>query len=225
MKNFYILLAVSLGFVSQLSAQNDNESEIRLSLYGMYTFEDSFDSYYDYGNYYQGVIQDAMTYGLGFEFEVRRDVFLELSYLREITNAPTQYYNGGIFTKYADIDLKINYLMIGGNHSFSKPGSKVEGFAGFSLGMAIVDIDYNDGLSNSYINDRVTKFAWGMKAGAIVWATPKFGVKLQAQFLSVAQSVGGGYYFGTGGSGAAVSTYSSIYQFSLGGGLVYSVGK
>ena len=225
MKNFYILLAVSLGCVSQLSAQNDNESEIRLSLYGMYTFEDSFDSYYDYGNYYQGVIQDAMTYGLGFEFEVRRDVFLELSYLREITNAPTQYYNGGIFTKYADIDLKINYLMIGGNHSFSKPGSKVEGFAGFSLGMAIVDIDYNDGLSNSYINDRVTKFAWGMKAGAIVWATPKFGVKLQAQFLSVAQSVGGGYYFGTGGSGAAVGTCSSIYQFSLGGGLVNSVGK
>jgi len=225
MKKNYIILIVGMLFSFQLSAQNDNESEIRLSLYGMYTFEDSFDSYYDYGNYYQGVIQDAMTYGLGFEFEVRRDVFLELSYLREITNAPTQYYNGGIFTKYADIDLKINYLMIGGNHSFSKPGSKVEGFAGFSLGMAIIDIDYNDGLSNSYINDRVTKFAWGMKAGAIVWATPKFGVKLQAQFLSVAQSVGGGYYFGTGGSGAGVSTYSSIYQFSLGGGLVYSFGK
>jgi len=225
MKKNYIILIVGMLFSFQLTAQNDKESEIRLSLYGMYTFEDSFDSYYDFGNYYQGVIQDGMLYGLGFEFEVRKDVFLELSYLREITSAPTQYYNGGVFAKYADIDLKINYLMLGGNHSFSKPGSKVEGFAGFSLGMAIVDLDYNDGNSNSYINERVSKFAWGLKAGAIVWATPKLGVKLQAQFLSIAQSVGGGYYFGTGGSGAAVSTYSSIYQFSLGGGLVYSVGK
>lgn len=225
MKKNYIILMVGILFSCQLTAQNDNESEIRLSLYGMYTFEDSFDSYYDYGNYYQGVIQDGMLYGAGFEFEVRKDVFLELSYLRELTSAPTQYYNGGVFAKYADIDLKINYLMIGGNHSFSKPGSKVEGFAGASLGMAVVDLDYNDGNPNSYINDRVSKFAWGLKAGAIIWATPKLGVKLQAQFLSVAQSVGGGYYFGTGGSGAGVSTYSSIYQFSLGGGLVYSVGK
>jgi len=225
MKKNYIILIVGMLFSFQLTAQNDNESEIRLSLYGMYTFEDSFDSYYDFGNYYQGVIQDGMLYGLGFEFEVRKDVFLELSYLREITSAPTQYYNGGVFAKYADIDLKINYLMLGGNHSFSKPGSKVEGFGGFSLGMAIVDLDNNDGNPNNYINQRVTKFAWGMKGGAIIWATPKLGVKLQAQFLSVAQSVGGGYYFGTGGSGVGVSSYSSIYQFSLGGGLVYSVGK
>jgi hypothetical protein len=71
----------------------------------------------------------------------------------------------------------------------------------------------------------VSKFAWGLKAGAIVWATPKFGVKLQAQLLSVAQSVGGGVFFGTGGASAGVSTYSSIYQFSLGGGLVYSFQK
>jgi hypothetical protein len=225
MKKSYFLLAFSLLFTNILTAQNDNESEIRLSLYGMYTFEDSFDSYYDFGNYYQGVIQDGMLYGLGFEFEVRKDIFFELSYLREITSAPTQYYNGGIILKNADIDLKVNYLMIGGNHSFSKSGSKVEGFAGFSLGMAVVDLDYNDGNPNNYINDRVTRFAWGLKAGGIIWATPKFGVKLQAQLLSVAQTVGGGYYFGTGGAGAGVSTYSSIYQFSLGGGLVYSVGK
>ena len=220
MNKNYIILLVGMLFSFQLMAQNDNESEIRLSLYGMYTFEDSFDSYYDYGNYYQGVIEDGMLYGVGFEFEVRKDVFLELSYLRELTTAPTQYYGGGLFTKYSEFDLKVNYFMLGGNHSFSKPGSKVEGFAGFSLGMAIVDIDYNDGNPNNYVNDRNTKFAWGMKGGAIIWASPKFGVKLQAQFLSVAQAVAGGSYYG-----AYASSYSSIYQFSLGGGLVYSFQK
>lgn len=220
MKKNYIILIVGLLFSCQLTAQNDNESEIRLSLYGMYTFDDSFDSYSDFGNYYQGVVNDGMLYGLGFEFEVRKDVFLELSYLRELTTGTTQYFNTGIYESFTNYDLKVNYLLLGGNHSFSKAGSKVEGFAGFSLGMAIVDIDHNDGNSLTYVNERNTKFAWGLKGGAIIWATPKFGVKLQAQLISIAQAVGGGYYYGS-----YISTYSSIYQFSLGGGLVYSVGK
>ena len=36
--------------------------------------------------------------------------------------------------------------------------------------------------------------------------------------------MGGGLYFGTGGAGAGVSTYSSYYQFNLGGGLVFKLG-
>jgi hypothetical protein len=40
---------------------------IRLNLYGAYAFEDGFDSYYDYGNYYQGTIEDGFQYGGGFE--------------------------------------------------------------------------------------------------------------------------------------------------------------
>jgi hypothetical protein len=48
---------------------------------------------------------------------------------------------------------------------------------------------------------------------------------LQAQLLSAVQSVGGGFFFGTGGSGAAVTANSSMYQFELGGGLVFKMGK
>lgn len=47
------------------------------------------------------------------------------------------------------------------------------------------------------------------------------GIRLQAQLLSPVQAAGGGFYFGTGGSGIGVSTYSSIYQFNLGGSLVF----
>jgi hypothetical protein len=39
--------------------------------------------------------------------------------------------------------------------------------------------------------------------------------------MSAVQSAGGGLYFGTGGGGAGVSTYSSMYQFGLGGGLAF----
>jgi len=37
--------------------------------------------------------------------------------------------------------------------------------------------------------------------------------------LSAVQSLGGSFYFGTGGSGAGVSAYSTMYQWGLGGGL------
>jgi hypothetical protein len=57
-----------------------------------------------------------------------------------------------------------------------------------------------------------------------VWAGEKFGIKLQAQLTSVSQGAGGGLYFGTGGAGVGLSTYSSIYQFGLGGGLTFKLG-
>jgi hypothetical protein len=72
-------------------------------------------------------------------------------------------------------------------------------------------------------SDSVTKFAWGIKAGVNIFANEKVGFKLQMSLLSVVQAVGGGLYFGTGGVGAGVSGFSSYYQFSLGGGLVFGV--
>lgn len=218
---FALFLIASATVYSQQSNTFSNNKSIRLNLYGSYVFEDSFDSYYDYGNYYQGQTQAGFQYGAGIEFEVHPSSSIELLYLREVTNAPTQYYNGGLFDKYADFDVALNYILLGGNHSFKKQGSKVEGFGGLMAGMAIVDIKN----PNTNYSDSATKFAWGLKGGAIIWATNKVGIKLQAQLLSITQSLGGGVYFGTGGAGAGVSSYSSVYQFSLGGGLVFELGK
>lgn len=224
MKKQSILIITTL-FLSLISFAQDTTSDfrsgpsIRLNLYGAYAFDDSFDSYYDYGNYYQGTLQGGFIYGGGLEYELARNSFIELSYQRLDTNAPTQYYAGGLFDKYADFDVAVNYILLGGNRTFRKPGSMIEGFGGLSAGMAIVNIE-NPTTNNS---DSVTKFAWGLKAGAVIWASDKVGIKLQGQLLSVTQSMGGGIYFGTGGSGAGVSSYSSFYQFTLGGGLVFDL--
>ena len=43
--------------------------------------------------------------------------------------------------------------------------------------------------------------------------------------LSAVQGAGGGLYFGTGGVSAGVSTYSTFYQFYIGGGLTLKMGK
>jgi hypothetical protein len=218
-------LIITTLFLSLISFAQDTTSDfrsgpsIRLNLYGAYAFDDSFDSYYDYENYYEGTLQGGFIYGGGIEYELARNSFIELSYQRLDTNAPTRYYAGGLFDQYADFDVAANYIMLGGNRSFRKPGAMIEGFGGLSAGMAIVNIE-NPNTGNS---DNLTKFAWGMKAGAIVWASDKVGIKLQGQLLSVTQSVGGGIYFGTGGGGAGVSSYSTFYQFTLGGGLVFDL--
>ena len=209
---------------SSLYAQDGGSGRsIRVNLYGSYAFEDGFDSYYDYGNYYQGTIEDGFQYGGGIEVEMKNDTYLEILYLREDTNAPTQYYNGGLYDKYANFDIALNYIMLGGNKYFGKPGSSVQGFGGFMAGVGIVNVDSATPSVN--FSESATKFAWGIKAGAVIWATDVIGIKLQGQMLSIAQSVGGGVYFGTGGAGAGVSSYSSLYQFTLGGGLVFELGK
>jgi hypothetical protein len=225
-KKFKLIVALFImAGCSSYAQQNgrqvyDNNNSIRLNFYGSYAFEDSFDSYYDYGNYYQGQLKDGFQYGAGLEFEVRPDSYVELLYLRQDTHAPTQYYNGGLYDKYANFDVAMNYIMLGGNQSFRKTGKNIEGFGGLMAGVAVIDIKNP---STNY-SGSATKFAWGLKGGVIIWATKGVGLKLQGQLLSVAQSVGGGVYFGPGGASTGISSYSSLYQFTIGGGLVFELG-
>lgn len=218
-KYFILLCLVCVtGLYGQRTVSGNSN---RISLYGNYAFEDSFDSYYDYGNYYQGKIKDGFQYGVGFEFEVRSNSFLEIMYLRQDVQAPTQYYNGGLYDKFSNFDVGMNYIMLGGNQSFGKLNQAVEGFGGLLAGVGVLDV--NNPKTN--YSETLTKFAWGAKAGVILWPSKNVGIKLQAQLLSIVQSIGGGVYFGPGGPSSSISTYSSLYQFSVGGGLVFDLGK
>lgn len=228
MKRFYRKISLMILFIS--AAAVAQEKNIRLNLYGAYAFDDKFDSYYSGGAYYEGTIKGGFQYGGGIDFEPAPDKHVELLYLGQNTTAPIYYYGGGGFDKQADLDLNLHYIMLGATNSFRKPGSKVEGFGGFMLGVGIANVDGTvggPGTGNTVTNisDSVTKFAWGLKAGGIIWGSEKIGIKLQGQLLSMTQSMGGGIYFGTGGAGAGVSSYSSVYQFTLGGGLVFALGK
>ncbi|MNE86539.1 hypothetical protein D3C80_1836510 [compost metagenome] len=86
-------------------------------------------------------------------------------------------------------------------------------------GMAIFNLtNPNNGNESS-----ATKFAWGLRGGVNIFPSPKVGIKLQASLLSSVQAVGGSFYFGTGGTGAGVSNYSSMLQFVIGGGLTLNL--
>ena len=198
---------------------NTSKSQnIQINLYSAYAFPDAFDSYYDASDYYNGKIQGGFQWGGGLEFLVKQDYGIELLYYREDTKAPTYYWNGG--EKYSNLDLGINYIMVGGDRYFGQPSGRAQGYGGLLLGMAITSIK-NPDTGNS---TTPTKFAWGIRGGAVIWATEKVGIKLQIQLLSAVQAMGGGLYLGTGGASAGVSAYSTFYQFGLGGGLTFKLG-
>lgn len=94
----------------------------------------------------------------------------------------------------------------------------MSGFGTFDMG-----VGFTSNLSGSLNSDNVTKFTLGGRLGVRVAPSDKISIRLHAQLLSPVQWIGGGYYFGTGGSGASVSTGSTVFQFNLGGSVNYRI--
>jgi hypothetical protein len=218
-KNRYQIKKIILGIIlfagitSLATAQ-----EVRLNGYAAYVFDDKVDSYYDPSNQYYGQINGGFQWGASLEFMAGATKGIELKYLRRDAVAPMTYYNNSAIKKQKDFDIALNYILLGGSNYF-KMGGKVEPYAGASLGMCIITLK-NAEAGN---DNQSTKFAWGIKLGTNIWASEKVGLKLQADLISAVQSAGGGLYFGTGGAGAGVSTYSTMYQWVLGGGLTFKI--
>jgi len=210
-----ILSILLVFFFITASAQHT-----RLNGYALYVFDDQFDSYYDNNNYYEGKFKGGLQWGVGLEYTPSPMNGIELIYLNQQTTALTTYAIPGSGVKTTNFDVGFNWLLLAGNRYMRKPGSKVEGFGGFMLGAAFINVDNPvNGNSNS-----ATKFAWGFRLGANIWASERVAIKLKTQVLSAVQGAGGGLYFGTGGGGVGVSTYSSMYQFGLGGGIAFALG-
>jgi hypothetical protein len=208
-----IILGIILftGITGLASAQG-----VHLIGYSSYVFDDKVDSYYSNTSYFNGTIKGGYSWGAGLEFMAAPTKGIELKYLHRATTAPMEYYDNVV--KHTTFDVGLNYILIGANNYF-KTGGKVEPYAGADLGVALIYITNPD---NSKENSS-TKFAWDIKLGANIWVNEKVALKLQADLLSAVQSAGGGVYFGTGGAGAGVSAYSTMYQWGLGGGLVFKI--
>lgn len=232
-KTLTLLAFFLIGFCSYSSA-TDNDSEqqpqrvvvvhksftphLRVNGYTFYAFDDKVDSYYSSTEYFNGKIKGGFQWGGGLEYMMSPVQSIELSYLRLDSEAPMTYYKNGI--QFTDFDVATNYILLGSNRYFPTDG-KVEPYAGLQAGVAIFNIDNPD----TGKSDNVTKFAWGIKAGLNVWATDNVGLKIQTGLNSAVQAAGGGFYLGGGGSGASVNAYSTFFQFYVGGGLTFRVGK
>lgn len=213
MKKIFLSSLLFILTASAIQAQG-----FRLNGYALYTFDDKVDSYYSNTQYFDGKIKGGLTWGVGAEFMIKPEYGLELSYYRMDTEAPINYYD--IIPKKATLDVALNWIMLGGSRYMKLANPKIQPYGGMMLGVGIIDTkNVDNGNTQSS-----TEFAWGLKGGVNIWASEKIGIKLQTNLMSMVQSVGGGLYFGTGGAGAGVSTYSSLLQFSLGGGLTINLG-
>lgn len=199
------------------SAANAGPS-VRLNGYAIYAFADNHvESGYYSNTYWEGSISDGFQYGGGIEVLPIPTTGIEISYMRLDSKVNLYYYDGLSGTN-LPFNLAHNYIFIGGNQ-YLKVNPKIEPYGGFQLGMGI----YTAENPTTHNSGTETKFAWGVKAGLNIWLSEKVGIKMQTQLLSAVQAIGGGIYFGTGGAGAAVSGFSTYYQFNLGGGLVFKI--
>ncbi len=210
------ILFIALTLISvSASAQN-----IRLNAYANYVFDDKVDSYYSNSSYFEGKIKGGFQWGAGLEFMVSPFNAVELTYYRQSTTAPATYRANVGQIKSGTFDVGLNWIMLNGIRHFQKPGGKFEAAGGLGLGVAIIDATSPE----NNTKQSVTKFAWQLRGGGTFWASERVGIKLNAQLQSAVQSVGGGFYLGTGGAGAGLTSYSSLLQFGLGGGIAVKLG-
>lgn len=194
---------------------------LRVNTYGGYVFDDRVDSYFSSSSYYDGVIKGGFRWGAGLEFHIPGKGAIELQYLRQDTNAPTIYQDGGFLggqIQQTDFNLALNWIMLNGT-KYIPVNDMIEPFVGAGIGMGIFALENPD--TNRTSN--ATKLAWNMRGGTNIWLAENVALRIQASLFSAVQSVGGGFYFGTGGAGAGLSSYSSMYQFGFDGGLVFRI--
>jgi len=103
--------------------------------------------------------------------------------------------------------------------SFTIPNSTVRPFIGVLAGAAIMTPDANSGY------DQDTRFAVGFQLGTNIYVSPRVGIQLKAQLLSPVDGAGSSFFVSNFGGGAGIDTYSSLYQFSLSGGLIIGLGR
>ncbi|MEB2775174.1 porin family protein [Algoriphagus sp. D3-2-R+10] len=193
--------------------------EFRINTYAGYVFKDKVDSYYSSSSFFNGQIQDGLRWGAGIEYHIPDRGAIEIQYLRQDTNAPTVFQDAGIMggqMQNINFDMAINWLMLNGTKHFVV-NEILEPFGGVGLGMGIFNISNPD----TGREDSGTKFAWNIRGGSNFWVADNVALRIQASLFSATQAVGGGLYFGTGGIGTGLSSYSTMYQFGFDGGLVF----
>ena len=214
MKKIFLLLVLA-GTMTTVMGQH-----ARLNFYAAYTFDDGFDVVNDANTYYNGTVKAGVQWGAGLQYMFNKQSSAEVLWLHRSTTVPANFKFGtGTQTRSETFDLKHDFIMLSGDGHFGG-GGKAEGYGGVMAGVLISHLEAPS-LGKSSSN---TNFAWGGRIGTNVWLSSKLGIKLQALILSASRATGGDYYWSWYGP-IYLTEYSTLWQFSLGGGLTFKLGK
>jgi len=204
-----------------IAAVSFGQQGLRINGYAAYVFDDGFDVASDLNTYYNGTVKGGFQGGVGLEYLFSRESGMELLWLHRGTTVPTKFkFGSNASAKSETFDLKHDFIMVAGDGHFGKHGGKAEGYGGLLGGVLISNLEAPS-LGKSSSN---TNFAWGGRLGTNIWVTPKLGIKLQALILSASHATGGDYYWSWYGP-IYLTDYATLWQFSLGGGLTFKLGK
>ncbi len=184
-----------------------NAQCVTLLAFESYTVADKFETQYGYGKIY-----DSFQWGAGLEFEVQPNTAVELIYQRM---DPEFYYDDYYYGEYLAGKIGLNYILLGATQ-YQPFSDVVSGFGTFDMGAGFTSAGDLD-ISNA------TKFTIGGRLGLRIAPSDKLSLRIHAQIMSPIQWIGGGFYFGTGGGGASVSSGSTIWQFNIGGSVNYRI--
>src|SRR6187431_144597 len=214
-KVMFLALSMTIAFATF------GQKGLRLNFYTGYTFDDGFDVVNDANTYYNGTVKGGVQWGGGLQYMFNPQSSAEIFYLHRSTTVPANFKFGSTTQGRSEtFDLKHDFIMLSGDGHFSKHGSKAEGYAGLMAGVLLSHLEAPS-LGKSSSNEN---FAWGGRLGTNIWFSPKLGLKLQAMILSASRATGGDYYWSWYGP-IYLTEYSTLWQFSLGGGLTFKLGK
>lgn len=207
MRKTAIVLLVALLPAASLFAQTAVELVPQIG----YSFPERNDFYSVYGR-----VEGGMNVGAAINFNVNRDFGVEVLYDHLSSSSGVYNYGYGFDNQINGGDLRQDYIMAGPVFSGNIPNSTVRPFLGLLMGAAILTPDPGF-QSNSY-------FSVGLQVGTNIYINPRVGIQLKAQLLSPVTGAGGAFYYNDY-YGGGINPNQSIYQFTVGGGLIIGLGR
>jgi len=197
---------ILIVLVSILAIQGVARSQtISLVGYGGYVFGDNV----SFGNASANIKGSGM-WGAALEGYNQYGNGLELLYQQQNTNVPVIGYPGGNQLNQRT-GAVLSWILLNFERYFIQSDSHVMPYGGLGLGVLLTAPE--NGNSGSY-------FAWDAKLGVKLKTAGKVGFKLQAQLLSSTAASGTGWYYGY-----VYTTYSTLWQFGLAGGITIDFSK
>jgi len=194
-----IVLSVALLFIVAAGYSQ----HLSVNAFGGYTFRDKI----NFSNAYTYINAGGM-WGASIEGVNAQGTGLEIVYQYQSTSTPTTIY---IPSSTFSSNTVISYLLLN-FEQYYMANPKIQPYGGLGLGAAFYKSDYQNSTSE-------TKFAWDIKAGVKFKMSSSVGIKIGAQLLSSSQATGTAFYYGY-----VYTTYATILQFGLTGGLVFDFG-
>ena len=198
MKKTIVLSVVLFFFVAAGYSQH-----LSINAFGGYTFRDKI----NFSNAYTYINAGGM-WGASLEGVNAQGTGLEIAYQYQSTATPTTIY---IPSQTFSSNTVISYLLLNFEQYYMN-NPKIQPYGGLGLGAAFYKSDYQGSTSE-------TKFAWDIKLGVKFKMSNSVGLKIGAQLLSSSQATGTAFYYGY-----VYTTYATILQFGLTGGLVFDFG-